>query len=984
MSLYVRLLGEFEAARDENFHQPIEWPRKQTQQLFKLLISQRGEIFSQDQLIDMIFPKLDPQNAIKNLHKRISELRSALEPNRPKGQSSQYVESPSQGNYRFSPETDCRIDIEHFDTLSQQAERLADQGDFTASLKKFDDALEIYRGDYLREDLYEEWAQALRSRLRERHINTLFGYAEALIQLAHNEDAIAICKRIMDEIPGHEDAYALKMRAHYYAGESQKSLATYEQCERALKIELGLTPSPEIHALYIEILNGTLPKLRPAVPNNLPRAMSSFVGRTGALQEIKVLLSQNALLTLSGVGGAGKTRLSQKAAEEMMPEFPDGVWLLELAPLSDPSLIEPSLARVLDIREDQAERVMAKIEEKLSSSQTLLILDNCEHLIEACASLAENLLRKCHNLKILATSREALGITGEIVWAVPSLSVIAADQARSEAEQLFLERAQSHAPEFRPSPSDSTLIADLCAQLDGIPLAIELAAAQLRSLSLQQICERLSDRFVLLGQSTRTALPHHQTLRATMDWSYELLSASEQLFLKRLSVFRGGFTLESAEEICVNENLKQPELIHLLRELINKSLVSLTRSAESNRYSLLGTVRHYAEEKLAESGESETLKRQHLEHYLKLSEESTQEMKRDIEIEEDNVRAALRWAFDGGDVELGAQLLIELRYYWYYRGSISEGFKWFERLGPQLDELPLSTRSWGQLAHAILVITQRDRQPAISLLETAAAGFESLDDKKGLIDTLQIQSAISFEIGEYEKALNLNNIGMKLCKELDDQVQYRTYLHNHGVMLMRTGELEQSRALIEEALQLSKKLESTFGICWAYIDLARFEIHSGELETAEKFLRDAESLAQDHESMPDLADVNFAWGDWAVAKGQYEEAEAYYKKCLRFHADVGSLVEISENLEALAYVNLALNNIESAARMLRAAHHRRTEVQIPITPLDQAAHERALNTIQQALGEADFDLIWEQEPETSLEILVREILQPEEPDQTSN
>ena len=975
MGLKIYLLGEFKAVHDDETQSPIEWPRKQTQQLFKILVSQRGEMFSQDQLLDMLFPDLDPERGIGNLHKRMSELRKALEPDRPRGQASRYIESPSQGNYRFSSEAECWIDIEIFKSHIGRGKRLADQSDYSDALEEFERALELYQGDFLREDLYEEWTQLRRSQLREHYIKLLSSLAESALQLGLYEKALATSKRIITEVPGHEDAYSLKMRAHFYAGESQKALATYEQCERDLKIELGMTPSPELHHLYIDILNGILPKIRPAVANNLPRAMSSFVGRERALDEIKSLLSQHALVTLTGMGGAGKTRLSQKTAEEVMSDFPDGVWLLELASISDPLHLEPLLAQILNIREDKIEDLGSKIQKRLSQAAALVILDNCEHMIEASAALAEELLKNCHKLKILATSREALGIMGEVSYAVPSLTIKTDDPVNSEAVRLFGERARAIVPEFRLDEVQAAQVLELCTQLDGIPLAIELAAAQLKSLSLSQILERMGDRFGLLGQSSRTALPHHQTLRAMMDWSYELLSDHECHLLQRLSVFRGGFSLEAAEAICTDESLSQNELIHVMRELISKSLVLLIREDSTSRYDLLDTVRHYAQEKLNQD-EADALQRRHLEYYLQLSQASTIEMKGEIEAEIDNVRAALIWAFSSHktDIQIGAELLVDLRYYWFYRGSIQEGLKWFERLEALHDQLPEALLCWVKMGHAILIGTQRDREPAFKLLESALQGFESIDDKKGLVDTFQIQSAMHCEFGDFQRALEINEKSIALSKEIDDVVQYRSNIHNQGVMFMRSGNLAQAREHFNQALQLSKRLESNFGIGWASVDLALIDIFEANLDSAERYIKDAEAIALDNESTPDLVEVYSAWGTLELARKNFDDAERYFLKCLRLHYDMGSLVEISETLESLAYVNIGLERFDSAAEMLRAAHQRRTDVQIPIPPIDLPSNEQALEQLRQAMGESEFKSFWNERDSQSIDVLIAQIL----------
>src|SRR5918997_3914016 len=348
--------------------------------------------------------------------------------------------------------------------------------------------------------------------------------------------------------------------------------------------------------------------------NNLPLQLTSFVGREREIAEARDLLAEQRLLTLTGPGGCGKTRLALKAAAELAERFEDGVWLVELASLSDPALVPQTVAFALGMREQPGRLLTDTLSEYLELKKMLLVLDNCEHLVEACAQLAEALLRACPNLRILATSREALGITGETGWLVPSLSLPdprylppVDELPRYEAARLFIERAAAMLPTFELTDRNAAAVARLCRGLDGIPLAIELAAARVKVLSVEQIAERLHDRFRLLTLGSRTALPRHRTLRATIDWSHDLLSEEEKVLFRRLSVFVGGFALGAAEAVCVGEDLEENEVLDLLSHLVDKSLVVMQERGGGMRYGLLETVRQYGREKLEESGEAEAV-----------------------------------------------------------------------------------------------------------------------------------------------------------------------------------------------------------------------------------------------------------------------------------------------------------------------------------------------------------------------------------------
>src|SRR5829696_1005005 len=335
-------------------------------------------------------------------------------------------------------------------------------------------------------------------------------------------------------------------------------------------------------------------------PNNLPSALSSFVGREKEIAEVRRLLEDTRLLTLTGAGGCGKTRLALAAADELVEKFDEGVWMVDLAPLADPSLVPQAVASTLGVREQPGRSLTETLSGYLGSRKVLLVLDNCEHLVEACAKLAEVLLRSCPELRVLATSREALGITGEVTWLVPSLSLpdlrhLPAFESlpQYESARLFLERTAAVKPTFVLSEQNAGAVAQICYRLDGIPLAIELAAARRKVLSVEQIAERLEDTFGLLSAGGRTAVPRHRTLHATMDWSHELLPEEERALFRCLSVFAGGFTLEAVESVCAGEDLRSDEVLELLSHLVDKSLVMVREESGEARYRLLETVRQY-------------------------------------------------------------------------------------------------------------------------------------------------------------------------------------------------------------------------------------------------------------------------------------------------------------------------------------------------------------------------------------------------------
>ncbi|CAG1771967.1 partial Putative HTH-type transcriptional regulator, partial [uncultured bacterium] len=420
-------------------------------------------------------------------------------------------------------------------------------------------------------------------------------------------------------------------------------------------------------------------------PNNLPLQLSRFIGREQAIDDIKRTVWSTRLLTLTGPGGCGKTRLALTVAEQLLDAFQDGVWFVELAALSDAALMPRTIMSALDMREQAGHTLTAALIEQLRPRELLLVLDNCEHLIDGCADLAQVLLQHCPDLKILATSSEALNITGEIARPVPPLSMIDPQQIAntaalqtSEAARLFLDRAVAAQADFAASDRTSPAIAQICYRLDGLPLAIELAAARVKVLAVDQIAARLDDRFTLLSFGERTAPDRHQTLRAMIDWSYGLLAQLEKTLFRRLAVFAGGWTLEAAQAVCGSDDLDPQVMLDVLTRLIDKSLVQVRKRNGETRFSMLETIRQYANEKLLEANELEGIRHRHLDCFVKLAEESEPRLQGPeqarwidrLDTENGNLRAALEWSLTDGDVKAGLRLAVGLGQCWFMRGHL--------------------------------------------------------------------------------------------------------------------------------------------------------------------------------------------------------------------------------------------------------------------------------------------------------------------------
>jgi len=485
-----------------------------------------------------------------------------------------------------------------------------------------------------------------------------------------------------------------------------------------------------------------------SIPNNLPVQLTSFIGREQEMARVKEILNGTRLVTLTGEGGCGKSRLVLQVAANLIDEFPDGVWFVELAPLTDPDLIPQTAASVLGLREAGGQSFMAMLSDFLRPKTILLILDNCEHLIDACAKFADTILHAASKVKFFVTSREALGIAGETAYRVPSLSLPPKDftglqDIRSvtqyEAVRLFIDRALAVQPDFSVTNTNAPALVQICQRLDGIPLALELAAARVKSLSVEQIAARLDDRFRLLTGGSRTAMPRQQTLRAAIDWSYDLLTEEERVLLRRLSVFAGGWTLEAAQSVCSCDPVCVDDVLDLLAHLVDRSLIVFEQRDSETRYRMLETIRQYSRDKLFESGENERILNQHLDFFLKLAEaalpelESTQQVMwlNRLETEHENLRAALDWSQQSQiGMEVGLRLSEVLGEFWSIRGHLTEGRA---RISAVLSHAQVLNRTaaFGKVLFwaADLAFRQSDYPAGQSFGEEAMPIFQELGDK---------------------------------------------------------------------------------------------------------------------------------------------------------------------------------------------------------------------------------------------------------------
>ncbi|MCW2892946.1 MAG: hypothetical protein JWO75_2435 [Actinomycetia bacterium] len=667
------MLGPFEVHTDDGVLADV--PGARLRGLLVALALEPGHAVPKATLIDWIWGERPPADAANALQQLVSRLRKAL----PEG----LVEGQTDG-YRLTVEPKA-VDAVRFERLVGQARNDED----LRQAKLLREALELWRGAPMQDIGLDDSPafDAAVTRLKGLRLAAMEDRFEAEIRLGHGAELVTELTDLVAAHPVRERLVAALMRALAAAGRDTEALLVYQRTREALADALGVDPSPELSALHVALLRGELGRREEDRKSNLRAELTSFVGRDADVGAVRELFAGHRLATLIGPGGAGKTRLATETARTLLGDLPDGAWLVELAAIGADGDVAQSALAALGLRDallgeapnaEPTSRLIAAIRER----EALLILDNCEHVIESAAAFAHRVLGECRRLRILATSREPLGITGEALWRVVPLTLPAEDADPGEIEsspavRLLRDRASAVRKDLTIDARTSMTMARVSRALDGMPLAIELAAARLRTMPLEQLANRLDDRFRLLTAGSRTALPRHHTLRAVIDWSWELLTDAERMVLRRLSVFSGGASLDAAEWVCAAD---AEEVLELLTALTEKSLL-LTEGDQAPRYRMLGTIKEYAAHRLAEAGESDFARRAHLAYFTELAESAEPHLRRAeqlewlaaLEAEHDNIGSAMRGAIAAGEAHGAMRLAAGAGWYWWLGGHKAEG-----------------------------------------------------------------------------------------------------------------------------------------------------------------------------------------------------------------------------------------------------------------------------------------------------------------------
>jgi predicted ATPase/DNA-binding XRE family transcriptional regulator len=749
----------------------------------------------------------------------------------------------------------------------------------------------------------------------------------------------------------------------------EKLAAPQAEIEAWLRFARGLSGFPE----------GSTDSFTSQPNTNLPASLTSFIGREKEQYEIEKLVKQHRLVTLVGVGGIGKTRLSIQIAASLLNDYPDGLWSVDLAPLSDPTIMPQTIVNTLGLIEQAGHSPLRILTDFLQEKRVLLVLDNCEHLIEACAPLVEALLHSCADLRILTTSREALSIAGETLYLVPPLITPAPIDATAEtlidyeAVQLFVERAQACLSNFSIKVENAAAIAQICHDLDGIPLALELAAARVKELSVEQIASRLNDRFRLLTGGSRTALPRHQTLQALIDWSHNLLSEPERVLFRRLSVFAGRWTLEAAESVCSDENIKSQDVLDLLAQLINKSLVNTEERQNQTRYHMLETVRQYTHEKLREAGEEEILRKHHLAYYVDLAKRAEPNLRAfdmvvwldRLEAELDNIRTALDWAAKS-DIEAQLRLASALLWFWHIRSYRNEGIDWleqglsieamergekllwperalirgkalnasgillsmyseFEKAREQLEESLTLFQELGLegkqgMAYALWTLAEllHSGNRVQSLLEQSLLLFREVGDKFGIAECLMGLAVNATYVDDFNQAAILGEEHLALRREIGDQDGIAIALIVLGNLAFRQEDYQRAITLFEEGLAIFRKVGNKGGISRSLVFFGDVFLWQGDYERASKIYEETLAFAQQVGDRSAIARYYFRMGFIVWFQGNYVRATQMIEDGLPVFRELGQHWYVAVSLHTLGGIALAQADYERAAEWYEA------------------------------------------------------------------
>ncbi len=840
----LRVLGPLELLGEEGV---VALTGQKHRRLLAALALADGKSCSADSLLDALWDESPPASAHKLLQVYVSQLRKAL----PAGLA--IVTRPAGYALELGSTS---VDAARFEGLVEEAGRALEHANPALAASLAEQALGLWRGPAYADVMYEEFAQAEAERLEELRLVANETRLDAQVRLGRHEEVLGQILALADEQPLREREQELAMLALYRSGRQVDALERYETLRRRLDEELGLAPSPRLRELQRRILqqDAALDARKSALERSgsLPEPPNRLVGRERDLDALCAALFRRdvRLLVLTGSGGSGKTRLALEAARRVAPSFANGVALVELAPLRDPDLIVPAIAQALGLGDMADEQSLGAVANELRARELLLVMDNAEHL-RAGTAVFVDLLARAPRLTLLVTSRAVLHLSGEHVFPVSPLD-------EDSALELFAQRARALQPRFQVSDENESDVQGICARVDRLPLAIELAAARIRTLEPRRLHERLAERLTLLSGGPHDLPARQQTLRETLDWSFDLLEGEERLFLARLSVFPSGATLEAAAEVCLEGD--EDAALELVERLLDASLVNAHEHGGGTRYTLLETVRQYAADRLRGMSGDETPRR-HAEWCLALAEAAEPELGGDqqtrwfamLETEHDNLRSALAYLGATGEHRLQLRLAVALSRFWYVRGHLGEGRRRLEDALVDDRDLPPSLLRRALTAASASALLQGDYAAATAHSESALEAARRDDEPRYVANALSNLGAIVLAAGDHARAAVVLEEAVALARTVDDTRIAALAINNLGDLALTTGDYERARPLFEESHALLEARGDTANLARSLFNRGAVDLMVGDHQAAQARFREGLLLARQTGDTEDLA-----------------------------------------------------------------------------------------------------------------------------------
>ena len=971
--IYVKLFGTIQVWVDNVPISEKQWRGQKNPLFLARLLVNRGHAISIEKLVEDFYPDSSFENARKNIWSRLVDVRNILEPDIEKSNQSHFIVRSSKGSYQFVADPGCVVDIEQFEREIREATAHFRRENWSGARGGFDRALELYGGEFLEEFPYVDWTHDARTHYRTLFIEATANAAECAFRLKDHAAAIEHCTRALSLDPYREAIYHQLMRYYAYGGEREKAIEIYEQYILQLE-KAGRSPSEKLKQLLAQIRAGTLLEPTQKVPTNLPHPLTSFIGRKPEIRSLADLLSSEhaegapRIITLTGPGGSGKTRLAIQVARQVETAFPEGIWWIDLAPLQQSEDMAAKILRTLGLRESQTKSNEAQLTERIQNRHMLLILDNCEHLVDETARLIDNLLLQCGNLKILTTSRIWLRVAGEQIYEVspmelPQDSHTTLSQDSFDSIRLFVERARLRDRNFRPDERELELITQICRALDGIPLNIEMAAALVGEVSLSELERRVGARLLDQPSATRMSLQRHESPRASVDWSFNLLSQYERELLYALSVFRGGWKLSVLDPLSNHLATTEARSLTIHASLVQKSLIQPAESlVDSQRFNMLETIRQHAEEKL-----SEQLSKSANQAQLQYVQEFTAAAEPEMELGSDpsiwfgrvddelsNIRSALEWALNSDQSSQALNIAVHLGRYWVSHGHLREGLRWLEKIlarGPFNQNLILAK---ALNLTGVLFTWMGQYHSAMPYLERAIELSESIGELKQAAYAIQNMGVVYKKTGAFRKAKEFYEKGLKICRKLEDRHGEAMMLNALGLTLLAHEKFGESRQYLEESLNIKRELNEKLSIAISLNNLGLLALHEQKYERAVELFEEALNIRV---QMGDkYADGNSRCnvGLAQILNGALESGYQNLREGLILRVEMDNLLGISTALTYFAEFYHIKGDLELAAQLLGAAQAILEEMDGVLDYVPEQMRVRATAELTEELGEETF------------------------------